>query len=191
MNETIGTRVRPSADGMLDVEITHLEMRARLERPRLPVPAGPPLALIRAERPTLSFYRYLYDTIGGPWLWYERRIMDEDRLAVILQDPKVQVTVLYSGGVPAGFYELDARIAGSVELAYFGLMPEFIGRRLGPFLLDRAIEAAWTQQPERVWVHTCTLDHPKALALYQRAGFTPFRRDHIRIRDPRGMGLLK
>lgn len=191
MNETIGTRVRPSADGMLDVEITHLEMRARPERPRLTAPAGPPLALIRAERLTLSFYRYLYDTVGGPWLWYERRVMDDERLTAILHDPKVQVTVLYCGGVPAGFYELDARIAGSVELAYFGLMPELIGRRFGPFLLDRAVEAAWTQQPDRVWVHTCTLDHPKALALYQRAGFTPFRRDRIRIKDPRGMGLLK
>ena len=191
MTESIGTRIRPSADGMLDVEITHLEMRARPERPRLPTPAGPALALIRAERPTLSFYRYLYDTVGGPWLWYERRVMADEVLAAILRDPKVQVTVLYSGGVPAGFYELDARIPGSVELAYFGLVPEFIGRRLGPFLLDRAIEAAWSQKPERIWVHTCTLDHPKALALYQRAGFTPFRRDRIRIKDPRGMGLLK
>jgi GNAT superfamily N-acetyltransferase len=190
MTLPVGTRVRPSADGMLDIEITHLEMLARPERPRLPVPVGPTLALIRAEHPILSFYRYLYDSVGGPWLWFERRIMDDERLAAILQDAKVQLTVLYAGGVPAGFYELDGRVAGSVELAYFGLMPEFIGRRLGPFLLDRAIEAAWAQAPERVWVHTCTLDHPKALALYQRAGFVPFRRDRLRIRDPRGLGLM-
>ena len=190
MNPGIGTKVRPSVDGMLDVEITHLEMRAPMERPRLPTPAGPRLALIRAERPTLSFYRFLYDAVGGPWLWFERRIMDDEKLAAILSDPKVQVTVLHVGGVPAGYYELDARIPGSVELAYFGLMPEFIGRRLGPFLLDRAVAAAWTQKPERVWVHTCTLDHPKALALYQRAGFVPFRRERIRIRDPRGIGLM-
>jgi GNAT superfamily N-acetyltransferase len=143
------------------------------------------LALIRAERPTLSYYRYLYDTVGGPWLWYERRIMDDERLGAIIGNPKVQVTVLYVGGVPAGFYELDLRVVGSVELAYFGLMPDFIGRRLGPFLLDRAVAAAWAEQPRRVWVHTCTLDHPKALQIYQRAGFVPFRRDHIRIRDPR------
>lgn len=186
----IGTRALPAPDGMLDVEITHLEMLARPERARLATPMGPALALIRAERPTLSYYRYLYDGVGRPWLWYERRVMNDERLAAILDDPKVQLTVLYLGGVPAGFYELDNRIAGSVELAYFGLMPEFIGRRLGPFLLDRAIAAAWALQPMRVWVHTCSLDHPKALPIYQRAGFVPFRRERIRIIDPRLSGAL-
>jgi GNAT superfamily N-acetyltransferase len=187
----VGTPAVPSEDGMLDVEITHLEMLARLERPRLPVPAGASLALLRSEQPTLSWYRYLYNTVGAPWLWYERRIMPDERLAAILADPQVQITVLFAGGVPAGFYELDGRSGESVELAYFGLVPEFIGRRFGPFLLDRAVAAAWDMKPQRVWVHTCSLDHPKALATYQRAGFVPFRRDRLRIRDPRREGLMR
>jgi GNAT superfamily N-acetyltransferase len=188
---TVGTRAVPSADGMLDVEITHLEMLGPPDRPRLPPPAGVRLALLRSEQPTVSWYRYLYNTVGGPWLWYERRIMEDERLAALLADPKLQLTVLFAGGVPAGFYELDARLPDSVELAYFGLVPEFIGRRIGPFLLDRAVAAAWDLKPQRVWVHTCSLDHPKALATYQRAGFLPFRRDRLRIRDPRREGLMR
>lgn len=168
MNETAKPR------RYIETVVTYLEMRTPPTRPAAPAPVGK-LAILRAEAPTLSFYRYLYDTVGEPWNWTDRRVLPDDELGAVIRDPKVEIYVLYSGGVPAGFVELDKRREREVELAYFGLIPEFVGRGLGTFLLDWAVRAAWLDGPERVWVHTCTLDHPRAIAMYQRAGFTPYK----------------
>jgi len=169
--------------------VTYLEMR---EPPRHPnILAGRhKIALMRAETPTLSFYRYLYNTIGEPWLWWERRALDDEALAAIIHDPKVEIFVLYYDGVPAGYIELDLRIDGEIEVAYFGLIPEFIGRGLGAYLLGWALDEAWQREPDRVWVHTCNFDHPKAIATYQQAGFTPYKQEAKAIDDPRATGLL-
>ena len=110
------------------------------------------LTFLRAHEPTTSFYRYLYDTVGQPWLWFERRLFDDVALAPIIRDPKIGVYVLYYGGVPAGFAEIDARPEGSKPkdctlLAYFGLVPDFIGRGLGRFFLNATIESAWQTFP--------------------------------------------
>jgi len=182
-------RHRPVPDGKLEMVITYLEMRERPTRPTTPHRAEK-LALMRAEQPTLSFYRYLYDTVGEPWMWYERRRMSDDTLRAIIHDRAVRVFVLYVAGVPAGFVELDAREEGEVELAYFGLVPEFMGRGLGPYLLDWAVDEAWSYGPERVWVHTCNFDHPKAIAVYQRAGFVAYRQETKLVDDPRLDGTL-
>lgn len=170
--------------GQLGVAITHLEMR---QRPRLPAPPPPALklAVLRADAITVPFYRYLYNTVGGPWLWYERRRMRDDELAAVIRHDDVDVFVLYAGGEPAGYAELDRRAMPDIELAYFGMLPEFIGRKLGPWLLHWVIDAAWARDPERLWVHTCSLDHPRALALYQRAGFVPYKQERKLIADPR------
>lgn len=169
----------------IPVTITHLEMHGRPERARMPVPSiQRAISVMRAKKPTLDFYRFLYGSVGKPWHWYERLQMSDATLAEILDNPAVEVTVLYVDGVPAGYFELDGSQKGEIELKYFGLMPEFIGLRLGPWLLDTAIHAAWDNGPGRVWVHTCTLDHPKALATYQKAGFAPFAQEHHEITDP-------
>ncbi len=159
----------------IETTVTYLEMHQRPTRPTVPAPMGK-FAILRAEEPTVSFYRYLYDTVGEPWNWTDRRVIGGDALAAIITDPKVEIFVLYAGGVPAGFVELDRRIEGEVELAYFGLLPDFIGRGLGRYFLDWAIHAAWESEPKRVWVHTCDLDDPRALPVYQRAGFTAYQR---------------
>src|ERR1700674_5827108 len=117
----------------LDDVITYLEMRARPTTPHLPAPVGK-LALMRADGCTVSFYRYLYETVGTPWLWYERRLLDDAALAAEIGKPAIEIFVLYVGGVPAGYFELDTAPLHETELRYFGLVPEFIGRRLGPFL---------------------------------------------------------
>jgi len=174
----------------LEAVVTYLEMT---ERPSLvppPPPAGHKLALLRAETPTVAFYRFLYAQVGEPWLWWERRALDDEALATIIQDPKVAIYVLYIDGVPAGYAELDFRREAEAELAYFGLMPEFIGRGLGPYLLHAAIETAWDQHPGRLIVSTNSLDHAKALPLYQRFGFRPYGQERKRFPDPRGYGLL-
>ncbi|MGE5269535.1 MAG: GNAT family N-acetyltransferase [Thiohalocapsa sp.] len=175
---------------LLDDAITYLEMQARPALPRVPAPFGIKLALMHAEDCTVSFYRYLYETVGTPWLWYERRLIGDAALAAQIQKPTTEIFVLYVGGVPAGYFELDAAPAEETELCYFGLIPEFIGRGLGPFMLQAAIDRAWERPIRRLWVHTRTFDHPKALGHYQRAGFVVYARRELRFEDPRLLGYL-
>ena len=187
----------PEPDDFLNVTVTQLEMG----RPEVTAPVRPPamqhaLTFQRLREPTPSFYRYLYETVGEPWLWYERRNTDDDSLRSIICDENISVVALYYGGVPAGFAELDARIIASKPhdaslLAYFGLVPDFIGCGLGRFFLDATIHVAWEIFPaDRLVVRTCTLDHPAALPLYQKCGFVPTGQQSTRIPDPRKNGLL-
>jgi GNAT superfamily N-acetyltransferase len=158
---------------MIQTTVTYLEMR---ERPAS-IDLAPPrdgVTVVRAVHPSVSFYRYLYNTVGALWRWVDRRKLSDERLSSIVQDPRVEVFVLYVHGVPAGYAELDFREPPDIELAYFGIMPEFIGQRLGPFLLRWAIDRAWSHSPRRFWLHTCTHDHPKALRTYQQAGFVVY-----------------
>jgi GNAT superfamily N-acetyltransferase len=173
----------------IDDTVTYLEMFERPPARPLPAPMGK-LALMRAEAPTVSFYRYIYETVGTPWVWFERRQMSDKALEAEILKPTTEIFVLYVGGVPAGYFELNAAEARQTELCYFGLVPDFIGRRLGPFLLNVAIEQAWSRPIERLWVHTCTFDHPRALPLYQRAGFVVYARRQVSFDDPRESGIL-
>ena len=181
---------RERADGRLDVTITYLEMTERPAHPHLSPPRGLNCTLLHLREPTVRFYRYLYDTVGGPWLWFERRAMAADDLARIIQDERVEIYVLNVDGEPAGFAELDRRSPPDIELAYFGLMPDFIGKGLGRYLLTWAIDTAWSHGPQRVWVNTNNLDHAKALPLYQRCGFRPYKQEHKLFDDPRLNGLI-
>jgi GNAT superfamily N-acetyltransferase len=176
--------------GTLRMVVTYLEMRTAPAPATVHPPVAHKLALLRAEKPTLSFYRYLYNTVGENWLWYERRAMDDAALAAIVHDPKVEISVLYVDGVPAGFVELDRRVTDEVEIAFFGLMPEFIGRGFGRYFLAWAVGDAWREGGRRIWVHSCNFDHPKALQAYQRAGFVPYKQETEIIDDPRLSGLI-
>jgi ribosomal protein S18 acetylase RimI-like enzyme len=181
-------------DGILTIAqladtITWLEMTARPPRLPLPVPHAM-LALLRAEPCTVSFYRYLYNTVGEPWLWYLRRGWSDDELHQRLARPQVEVSVLYVRGVPAGYFELERLPEGETELCYFGLIPDFIGHGLGAWFLQQAIDSAWRGETRRVFVHTSSFDHPRALSLYQRLGFRTYRRQAVLFEDPRLAGLL-
>jgi GNAT superfamily N-acetyltransferase len=174
---------------VLEDTITYLEMLVRPVGRRMPAPLDK-LALMRAEACTVSFYRYLYDTVGERWLWFERRITDDASVAAQIHQPAIEIFVLYVCGVPAGFFELDAAAPRETKLCYFGLIPDFIGRRLGPFLLQAAIDRAWSRPIDRFWLHTSTFDHPKALRVYQQAGFVVYARRTVRFEDPRERGIL-
>ena len=188
---------KTSSKDRIPVTVTQLEIAQRPSRVPARAPTmHRPLTLVRAFEPTNSYYRYLYDTVGEPWLWYERRQLEPDALQAILQDDRVGIYVLSYGGVPAGFAELDTRPesnarSGDTLLAYFGLVPEFIGRGLGRFFLESVIEIAWESRDiARLVVRTCTLDHPSALPLYQKCGFVATRQQTTHIIDPRKTGLL-
>jgi len=182
-------RDRPCAVTVLQDTITYLEMLARPTGRRVPAPLEK-LALMQAEACTVSFYRYLYDTVGEPWLWFERRMIGDAALAAQIGKPTIEIFVLYVRGVPAGFFELDTAAARETKLCYFGLIPDFIGRRLGPYLLQAAIDRAWSRPIDRFWLHTSTFDHPKALRVYQRAGFVVYARRAVTFDDPRESGIL-
>ena len=177
------------APGKLADTVTYLEMLEKPARQPAPIPAAK-LALIRAERCTVSFYRYLYDTVGERWLWFERRVWSKQRLAERLARRDVEIYVLYAWGSPAGYFELERGTDDGTELGYFGLIPDFIGRGFGSWFLNTAIDTAWLTAPPRVWVHTCTFDHPRALGLYQKCGFKVYERRNVIFDDPRLTGAL-
>ncbi len=133
----------------------------------------PPGYVVRRESCEPDLYRELYDGVGNEYHWRDRRSWSEQQLRAHLAKPGIGIWVLWQGTLPRGFFELARHDDGSVEIAYFGLMPAGIGQGLGRALLTRAIEEAWSLRPEpsRVWLHTCTLDHPAALANYLARGF--------------------
>ena len=144
--------------------------------PVAPPPKLPDGARVeRVETPSVPFYRYLYNTVGADYVWWLRRIMPDDELAAMLADPAISLHVLYKGGEPSGFFELDARHTNNANLSYFGLMPHMIGTGAGPGFLRQAIDAAWACRPRTVTVNTCTADHPRALPNYLHAGFKTLR----------------
>ena len=177
-HRNVSSATDPRIKGWAESNVTFLEMRARPDR--LLVQARPGVEVRRAVQPTASFYRYLYDTIGADWTWWSRRLLDDGELFDIIHDPLVEVNVLWVSGVPAGLIELDRRSKPDIELLYFGLIPDFVGQGLGSFALDWAIGRAWSFRPSRFWVHTCDLDHPNALAVYQKAGFVIYDRQKDR-----------
>jgi GNAT superfamily N-acetyltransferase len=131
-------------------------------------------AIVEVRGCTVAFYRFLYSTVGGQYHWVERTRWSDERLAAHLADPAVRIWTLWYDGCPAGYFELFSE-GDSVEIAYFGLMEEFLGKGLGKHLLTAATKAAWSLGPRRVWLHTCTLDAPQALPNYVARGFRPYQ----------------
>ena len=167
----------------LPATVTYLAMEAP---PRHPPPPPPMLktAILRAEKPPAHFYRYLYDVIGRRYYWIERRLWSDERLQAHLDHDKIVLYVLYLAGVPGGMVELDFREPGLCQVCYFGMTPEFTGRRIGPWFLHQIVETAWAEPIKRLALNTCTLDHKKALATYQRAGFVPYARSERVVTVP-------
>jgi len=163
--------------------ITWLEMTARPSYPRPPAPVGRPAALLKAVDPPAWFFLGLYDAVGRDYAWQDMHAHDEAALADWLADPDTALYTLMRDGWPHGFFVLDHRTRGTCDLAYFGLVPQAVGTGLGRFLLESAVHAGCDLPGvARMTVNTCTLDHPRALGLYQRAGFTAVRRsEHSRV----------
>ncbi|MEO6218377.1 MAG: GNAT family N-acetyltransferase [Sphingomonas sp.] len=161
------------------------------QRPPLrPLPSSR-LRLAPWHQPAAEKYRALFRRIGSPWLWFSRLVMDEASLVRIIHDPDVQIfAVVDPAGVEVGMLELDFRVPGECELAYFGLIPELAGQGHGRWLMAEALGRGWRKGIERVWVHTCTLDHPSALNFYRASGFTAIARTVETFVDPRTIGIL-
>jgi GNAT superfamily N-acetyltransferase len=178
----------PVADDQIATVVTALEMRER-PLPR-PLPSAP-FRLVRWSAPGSDKYRALFRRVGAPWLWFSRLAMAEDALRRILDDPAVAVHAATDrAGIEIGMVELDFRRPGTCELSYFALVPELTGMGHGAWLMGQALALAWRRDVTRVWVHTCTLDHPAALGFYRKHGFVPYKRMVETFADPRVAGLL-
>ena len=178
----------PVPPGQLATIVTTLEMRNR-PMPR-PLPEAP-LTLTRWQHPGTEAYRTLFRRVGAPWLWFSRLAMADAELAAIIGDPGVEVfAVADRAGIEIGLLELDRRSAGACELSFLGLVPEWAGQGHGRWLMGHALALAWRPDVMRVWVHTCTLDHPGALGFYRASGFTAIGRTIETFADPRLAGWL-
>ena len=172
--------------GQVATIVTHLEM---LERPVLPE-AQSGLVVEGWPNPSTAEYRSLFREVGEPWMWISRLLMSEDELEAILHDPAVEISIIRDGERPVGFIELDFRRSGECEIAFFGLIPEQNGKGHGRWMMNQALDKAWRDGIDRVWLHTCTQDSPRALPFYQRCGFQIFRQQAGQMTDPRLTGHL-
>lgn len=166
--------------------ITHLEMD---EKPALPATESS-LLLESWPNPPVEDYLTLFRKVGEPWMWISRLLMDQDELKAILDDPAVEISIIRKGEEPVGFIELDFRETGQCEIAFFGLVPAMNGKGHGRWMMNQALEQAWRNGINRVWLHTCTQDSPRALPFYQQCGFRIFKQQTDMMQDPRLTGHL-
>lgn len=157
------------------VDVFYLQMLAPGSLP-LPAPR-PDLTVEHVQHPSVEEYRSLYNAVGEDYNWRSRRKLTDEELAAIIQHPLNELHVLHAGGKPAGFAELDRRKPAEIEFVQFGLCPQYIGQGLGKWFLQTVVAQAWNYHPDRIWLHTCSLDHPAALPNYLRAGFQVYRQE--------------
>ena len=164
--------------GKLAAVVTHLEMTAPVPLRRESAVAG--FDLRRVAEPEIGWYRELYARVGGPYLWAWRLAQSDEALRALLRDPLIENYVLCAGVAEEGLLELDFRTAGECEIIYFGVTQAFVGTGAARFMMNRALERAWSQPIRRLWLHTCTLDHPRAVPFYVRSAGNGSRRTVLR-----------
>lgn len=165
------------------VQRTYLELVDLSACPPTPPPA-PSVRVERMARCPTSFFRYLYAEVGRPWHWHDRLGWQDEQIQARVAAPAVSLYLLSLAGAPAGYFELERHPDGSVEICYLGLLPEFLGRGLGRYLLSEAVAAARSAGAPRIWLHTCELDGPAALPNYLARGFRPFRTETYTVDLP-------
>ena len=178
----------PVPSGQIATIVTSLEM---LAPPSVSEPVKSALRFAHWAAPVdQTRYLSLFRHVGAPWLWRGRLVMGTAELAGVLDAPTTSVHVATRrDGTPVGLLELDFSVPQTCEIAYFGLIPGMTGHGHGRWLMAHAMRLAWIDGIRRVWVHTCDLDHPSAVAFYQRQGFVPFERAVEIYPDPRAAGL--
>lgn len=159
---------------MVRLLVTYMEQRrspcgAELASPRRD-------AKVERERLDIDDYLHLYREIGEAVKWDDRLRMSSDALKGFLEDTAAQFVILYLGSMRVGLCESYLDTRGDIEITNFGIIPTAQGQKLGPFLLDQALRTLWSLQPQRIWLHTDTNDHPHAVKTYERAGFQVYRR---------------
>lgn len=168
--------------------VTYLEMRTRPKPAPLP---DAPLRLVRWKTPALDKYRTLFARVGAPWLWFSRLVLPDETVTTIIHDDCVHIYALCDPrGIEVGLLELDFRSPGSCDISFLALVPQLIGKGFGRWLMAQTMLLSWRKDVVQMRVHTCSLDHPNALAFYLKAGFKAIRREIETFDDPRLTGIL-
>ena len=128
-----------------------------------------------SELPCPEVCRFFYAAVGNDWWWYSRDEWTREQWLTHANRTDLRTWIGTVQGTPIGYFELVSGAKNETEILFFGLLPTFIGRGFGPEFLRAATESAWRGNPSRIWLHTCDLDHPRALANYQAAGFRIFK----------------
>lgn len=193
MSQTLTISLTGTTDlppGKIAAIVTSLEMLAPP-----PAKSDPPgteaFALQRLDGSETGRYLAIYRVLGERWMWFSRLVKPRAELEAILSDPAVELYVLRHDGRDVGLLELDFRVAGEGELAFFGIDEPVLGKGAGRWLMNRALKLAWARPIRRFWVHTCTIDHQGAVEFYQRSGFTVFKRGVEVDDDPRLKGFMR
>lgn len=182
------SKLQDIAPGKIAAVVTYLEMGAKPDFARHALPDGHVFEDIKGDT---ERYLNLFKLVGSPWLWFSRLSLKRLELSAILGDEHVEAYALTHERCDIGLVEIDARRApDEVEIAFLGLTLDYVGKGLGGVLMDFALLRAWSHNPAKVTVHTCSLDHPGALDFYQKAGFVPLGRAVEISDDPRIIGLL-
>jgi GNAT superfamily N-acetyltransferase len=159
---------------MRDVTTYYLEMKSASSLNAIGESNG--LQIHECEIKQFQFNKFLYQLVGKDWEWIDKLSWPDEQWKAYAENDNLRTWIAYYKGSPAGYYELQQQNGGDVEIAYFGLAPKFIGRGFGGYLLSQAIKSAWKMKgTQRVWVHTCTLDHPGALKNYKARGMEVYR----------------
>jgi ribosomal protein S18 acetylase RimI-like enzyme len=140
------------------------------------------LVIGRVDRPTAALWRFLYTEVGREHRWFDRLPWTDAQAQAYLDDPAISLWLATVDGETAGYFELRREAGGAVEIAYIGLLPQYTGRGLGGALLTGAVERAWESGAARVWLHTCSFDHPAAIPNYLARGFSIFRTEEYAVR---------
>lgn len=186
------TPARHLSDGIVDLpagKIAAVATYMEMARPAA-MPAGELPGELVSMAGDLARYRALYSGVGADWLWFSRAVLPDARLRSIIAHPDVLPLALRVEGRDVGILELDFRSRPDCELAFFGLVPDMVGRGFGSALLREGVRRAFARPIGRLWLHTCTLDHPSALPVYLKGGFRPYRRAIEVADDPRLTGHL-
>ena len=157
----------------LETTITLLEMT---KPPHRSIKHSPPVpvAILKADNPPVQFYRYLFTQVGRDYYWPSRADMSDKSFISVIEDENTEIHFLYYGGWPGGFCESGHVEDGVVEIRYFGLVNECMGIGIGSFFFGQMLHLLWSEDIHKILIETCTLDHVRALPLYQKYGFTPY-----------------
>jgi GNAT superfamily N-acetyltransferase len=167
--------------------VTFLE---RTDAPAAPASSHPEFEVRRVASPTVAWFRALYTRIGQDWLWFSAAVMPDERLAAAISQPTVEILALTRDGEDIGLAEIDFSTKGEAEIVTFGVVGEAIGTGAARHLMEHALAAAFRADVGRVWLHTCTFDHPAAVRFYLRSGFGAWKYAIEVSDDPRLTGAL-
>ncbi len=180
-----------------DVPTGHLPVHKwylRIDDPSQVEVKQPPheaVSIIRAQNPTIEFYRFLYNSAGEEFLWGDRRRISDEELLPLITPETIHLMVLYEYGTPAGFFELDVESETESEIKYFAMLPGFLGRGLGGYLLSSAIRYSAELRKLPLILDTCSLDHESALENYRKRGFKVYNERDFTDPDPRLDGTIR